>query len=234
MRCTPFFCLRTPLWRGGSHRSHRFHWFFCGWILSQRVALWWGGSHRFHRSHWFRCGWEISQRLVEPPDCMGCPITLSALSAPSAPSSPYTKAKWLFVWFVRFVVEICHELAQIFTNYLWWIFLLICGCVGCKKIGCTGLCTLWFWSDRRDSNPRPSAWEANALPTEPLSHNVEIFIAPYGGLLLLNSLRRLLLRECRSLSRCRLLPMRQCCRGWVLDKRSRGAPFARLQRKCCS
>ncbi len=24
-------------------------------------------------------------------------------------------------------------------------------------------------SDRRDSNPRPSAWEANALPTEPLS-----------------------------------------------------------------
>ena len=24
------------------------------------------------------------------------------------------------------------------------------------------------WSGRRDSNPRPSAWEANALPTEPL------------------------------------------------------------------
>ena len=25
-------------------------------------------------------------------------------------------------------------------------------------------------SGRRDSNPRPSAWEANALPTEPLPH----------------------------------------------------------------
>ena len=28
-------------------------------------------------------------------------------------------------------------------------------------------------SDRRDSNPRPSAWEANALPTELLSHENE-------------------------------------------------------------
>ncbi len=27
-------------------------------------------------------------------------------------------------------------------------------------------------SDRRDSNPRPSAWEANALPTELLSHKL--------------------------------------------------------------
>ena len=26
-------------------------------------------------------------------------------------------------------------------------------------------------SDKRDSNPRPSAWEANALPTELLSRN---------------------------------------------------------------
>ena len=25
------------------------------------------------------------------------------------------------------------------------------------------------WSDKRGSNPRPSAWEANALPTELLS-----------------------------------------------------------------
>ena len=25
-------------------------------------------------------------------------------------------------------------------------------------------------SDKRDSNPRPSAWEADALPTELLSH----------------------------------------------------------------
>lgn len=88
--------------------------------------------------------------------------------------SLFTQAKWLFVWFV---VVISHELAQIFTNYfLWWIFLLICGCVS-EKIGCTGWCTLWFWSDRRDSNPRPSAWEANALPTEPLSHNVNIYCA---------------------------------------------------------
>ena len=30
----------------------------------------------------------------------------------------------------------------------------------------------YILSDRRDSNPRPSAWEANALPTEPLSHFV--------------------------------------------------------------
>ena len=32
---------------------------------------------------------------------------------------------------------------------------------------------LYMWlilrSDKRDSNPRPSAWEANALPTELLS-----------------------------------------------------------------
>ena len=28
-------------------------------------------------------------------------------------------------------------------------------------------------SDRRDSNPRPSAWEANALPTEPLSRDLQ-------------------------------------------------------------
>ena len=27
-----------------------------------------------------------------------------------------------------------------------------------------------FVSGRRGSNPRPSAWEANALPTEPLPH----------------------------------------------------------------
>ena len=33
-------------------------------------------------------------------------------------------------------------------------------------------CLRWrlnLWSGRRDSNPRPSAWEANALPTELLS-----------------------------------------------------------------
>lgn len=155
---------------------------------------------------------------TEPTLCCGWEISKrvvekvcrSAPSALSAPSSPFTKAKWLFVRFEG----------------------------GGEKIGCTGWCTLCVricdWSDRRDSNPRPSAWEANALPTEPLSHNVDIFIAPYGGLLLLNSLRRLLLRECRLLSRCRLLPMRQCCRGWVRDKRSRGILFDRLQRRCCS
>ena len=27
-----------------------------------------------------------------------------------------------------------------------------------------------FWSGKRDSNPRPSAWEADALPTELLPH----------------------------------------------------------------
>ncbi len=27
------------------------------------------------------------------------------------------------------------------------------------------------WSEKRGSNPRPSAWEADALPTELLSHN---------------------------------------------------------------
>ena len=128
--------------------------------------------------------------------------------------------------------SISLKFAQIFTNYFSLWFFIYLWLV--KKIGCTGWCTLFFWSDRRDSNPRPSAWEANALPTEPLSHNVDIFIAPYGGLLLLNSLRRLLLRECRLLSRCRLLPMRQCCRGWVRDKRSRGVLFDRLQRRCCS
>ena len=37
--------------------------------------------------------------------------------------------------------------------------MVVCG----EKLGCTGWCTLWFWSDRRDSNPRPSAWEANRL-----------------------------------------------------------------------
>ena len=29
-------------------------------------------------------------------------------------------------------------------------------------------------SGKRDSNPRPSAWEANALPTELLPQNVKI------------------------------------------------------------
>lgn len=29
------------------------------------------------------------------------------------------------------------------------------------------------WSTRWVSNPRPSAWEANALPTEPLVHGAE-------------------------------------------------------------
>ena len=36
-------------------------------------------------------------------------------------------------------------------------------------------------SGRRDSNPRPSAWEANALPTEPLPRfsiaNLVLFLA---------------------------------------------------------
>ncbi len=32
-------------------------------------------------------------------------------------------------------------------------------------------------SDKRDSNPRPSAWEANALPTELLSQIGYKFIA---------------------------------------------------------
>ena len=30
---------------------------------------------------------------------------------------------------------------------------------------------LFCWSDRRGTIPRPSAWEANALPTELLSQN---------------------------------------------------------------
>lgn len=37
-------------------------------------------------------------------------------------------------------------------------------------------------SGKRDSNPRPLAWEANALPTELLPHdiftNLRLFIAP--------------------------------------------------------
>lgn len=32
-----------------------------------------------------------------------------------------------------------------------------------------------FWSGRRDSNPRPPAWEAGALPTELLPHSVEVW-----------------------------------------------------------
>ncbi len=32
------------------------------------------------------------------------------------------------------------------------------------------------WSERRDSNPRPSAWKANALSTELLSQNNSLFI----------------------------------------------------------
>ena len=28
------------------------------------------------------------------------------------------------------------------------------------------------WSGKRDSNPRPSAWEANALPTELFPHAI--------------------------------------------------------------
>lgn len=128
--------------------------------------------------------------------------------------------------------SISHKFAQIFTNYFsLWFFIYLCLEQNNRV---HWLVHPIFLSDRRDSNPRPSAWEANALPTEPLSHNVDIFIAPYGGLLLLNSLHRLLLQECRLLSRCRLLPMRQCCRGWVRDKRSRGILFDRLQRRCCS
>ena len=38
------------------------------------------------------------------------------------------------------------------------------------KEGVPGAHLLVSLSDRRGSNPRPSAWEANALPTEPLSH----------------------------------------------------------------
>ena len=34
-------------------------------------------------------------------------------------------------------------------------------------------CLIFRKSDRRDSNPRPSAWEANALPTEPLSRDLQ-------------------------------------------------------------
>ena len=41
-----------------------------------------------------------------------------------------------------------------------------------KKRGIKKTCNVCMSkkSDRRDSNPRPSAWEADALPTEPLSH----------------------------------------------------------------
>ena len=33
------------------------------------------------------------------------------------------------------------------------------------------MCLIFRLSDKRGSNPRPSAWEANALPTELLSQN---------------------------------------------------------------
>src|SRR5206468_5909462 len=35
------------------------------------------------------------------------------------------------------------------------------------------------WSGRRDSNPRPSPWQGDALPTEPLPP--ETFRPPHGG-----------------------------------------------------
>ena len=193
---------------------------------------WWGGSHRFHRSRWFLCGWGISQRLV-----MRMIIWVFRFTEFSE-FSEFSECSIHSVYQGKIVIreirgfQLATNLHKFSRIIFRCDFSYICGWN--KKIGCTGWCTLWFWSDRRDSNPRPSAWEANALPTEPLSHNVDIFIAPYGGLLLLNSPRRLLLRECRLLSRCRLLPMRQCCRGWVRDKRSRGILFDRLQRKCCS
>lgn len=233
-RCTPFFCVLTLLWRTCLTRISRI----------SLISLWVGNLTEAD----LLVGWltRIPLSLISlwvgnlteaggVLGCMGCAITLSslrALSTQSAPSSPllrlndYSCDSW-DLWF-----SISHKFAQIFTNYFSLWFFIYLWLV--KKIGCTGWRTLWFWSDRRDSNPRPSAWEANALPTEPLSHNVDIFIAPYGGLLLLNSLHRLLLQECRLLSRCRLLPMRQCCRGWVRDKRSRGILFDRLQRRCCS
>ena len=36
-----------------------------------------------------------------------------------------------------------------------------------------------LWSGKRDSNPRPSAWEADALPTELLSQRVDMFWSRY-------------------------------------------------------
>ena len=37
--------------------------------------------------------------------------------------------------------------------------------------------SLFCWSERRDSNPRPSAWKANALSTELLSHLLSNFLS---------------------------------------------------------
>ena len=34
------------------------------------------------------------------------------------------------------------------------------------------------WSGRRDSNPRPSHWQCDALPTEPLPHRVRPLMVP--------------------------------------------------------
>ena len=40
-----------------------------------------------------------------------------------------------------------------------------------------------LWSGKRDSNPRPSAWEADALPTELLPHflckNIDFLVFDY-------------------------------------------------------
>ncbi len=36
-------------------------------------------------------------------------------------------------------------------------------------------------SGRRDSNPRPSAWKANALSTELLPHNAKVFTLTVVG-----------------------------------------------------
>ncbi len=41
----------------------------------------------------------------------------------------------------------------------------------CEKI-------LYIWSGKRDSNPRPSAWKADALPTELFPLNQSCFVTP--------------------------------------------------------
>lgn len=124
-----FFCVRTPWWRTCLTQIPRISLisllvenltevgFVVVWLTQipqiSLISLWVGNL----------------TEVGGVAGCMGCPITLSSLSAPStpsAPSSPFTKAKWLFVWFVRFVVAISHELAQIFTNYFsLWFFIYL-------------------------------------------------------------------------------------------------------------
>lgn len=223
--------MRTPWWRTWLTQIPRISLIFCGWEISQRLVV--GCLTQIPRISLISLWVENLTEVGDAHDYMGFPIhrVLRVLRVLYSICLPRLNSDSWDSWFPS--ATNLHKFSRIIFRC---DFSYICG--WSKKTGCTGWCTLCVricdWSDRRDSNPRPSAWEANALPTEPLSHNVDIFIAPYGGLLLLNSLRRLLLRECRLLSRCRLLPMRQCCRGWVRDKRSRGVLFDRLQRRCCS